>query len=62
MGQTQDYPTLNDQITICPTDISDDGSIWMLPSTCNSHNAVEMIYCKDFITVCPNGENFYFRL
>lgn len=62
MGNSQDYPTLNDKITLCPTEIGDSGKTWMLPSTCDDHNAVNEIYCHDFMTICPSGEDFYFRL
>lgn len=34
----------------------------MLPSTCNSHNAVKDIHCNGFLTICPDDKDFYFRL
>lgn len=34
----------------------------MLPSTCNSHNAVHNVHCNGFLTICPDDKDFYFRL
>lgn len=69
MGNTADYPAIRDQITICPNKMDPGATTWMLPSTCNSHNAVQEVYCNDFLTACPDKSQpsapdtyFYFRL